>query len=276
MKISITSIIPFLIGVIVLSFCRVASAHKNDSLGINSKTENVSPLLPEETLAIDYQTIKTIVPHLMEMQGQVIVIRDIIVNYNKVEKLWGFYEEAKRDGSIVSKGSLVKELSFSTKYTLYLLDTALDKILPKLNNEDLRIALVDWKQRKTVESKLIYQKDENDLDRLKKMKPKVMENPTLTNTTKLATLIRRRDSLFAIQTNSKRLSEYRRNQIKKIEEVDLFYSCDLKKRKTENAPENIMEFKSDKAIQIIQLDREIYQFRPVSYTHLTLPTIYSV
>ena len=100
------------------------------------------------------------------------------------------------------------------------------------------------------------------------MKPSVMDNPTISNTHKLANLLRRRDSLYSIKSSAKVLGEFRKNQTKSLTEVDLFYTCDPKKRVADNAPQTIMDFNSNKAIEVISLDREIYQFRQIALTSL--------
>jgi len=100
------------------------------------------------------------------------------------------------------------------------------------------------------------------------MKPSVMENPTISNTKKLANLLNQRDSLYSIQSSPIVLGEFRKNQAKSIEEVDLFYSCDAKRRTADNAPQSIMDFTSNKAIKVIRLDREIYQFRLIALASL--------
>lgn len=222
----------------------------------------------ENNITTNYNSIQQIVPHLLEMQGQIPSILEVIKNYNKVEKLWGYYEEAKRDGKNMISNPLIKELAFSTKYTLYLLNESLDEVLLHLKNEHLRVALVDWKGQKLAESKATYQKDKADLNRLEKMKPSIMENPTISNTAKLANLLRRRDSLYSIKSNTRILGEFRKNQTKSLEEVDLFYTCDTKKRIADNAPQTIMGFTSNKAIEVISLDREIYQFRQFALNSL--------
>jgi len=222
----------------------------------------------EKTIAKNYATIQSIVPHLMGLQRQIPTIKGIIENQHKVEKLWRFYEEAKRDGTDLTNNPLTNELAFSVQYTLYLLNESLDNILNNLKNEHLRVALVDWKSQKLTESKQIYQKDKTDLDRLEKMKPSIMENPTISNTSKLANLLRQRDSLYRTTNRIKKLGEFRKNQAKPSEEIALFYSCDHKKRVADNAPQNIMDFATNKAIQVIRLDREIYQFRLVALASL--------
>ena len=234
-------------------------ANTKDSLNLPSFFNALSEV--ETKIAVDYSTIQKIVPHLATMQGQISEINYILENYKKVENLWGFYEEAKRDGKNLTNSPLIQELAYLSKFTLYLLDESLDKIVGKLNNEPLRVALVEWKGRKLTESKQMYQADKKDLERLEEMQPSMMENPTITNTAKLANLLNRRDSLYKNRNSGKVLGEFRKNQSSKVEEVALFYTCDTKKRLSDNAPKNIMDFTSDKAIQIISLDREIYQFR---------------
>lgn len=256
-----------IISVLFLFFSNELIATVNDTLNtpLVHLTEQTKL---ENSITAKVSAIQKIVPHLVGMQRQIVEISPIIENYHKVEKLWGFYEEAKRDGTNLTNNPLIHELAFSAQYTLYLLNESLDKILLRLTNEHLRVALVKWKSQKVVDSAQIYQQDKKDLTRLEAMKPSLMENPTITNTAKLANLLYQRDSLYASSNRGKILGEFRKNQGKKIEEVELFYTCDSKKRLSENAPENIMDFSSDKAIQIIRLDREIYQFRQVALASL--------
>ena len=261
MKIIARLFFPIIVSLIVLLSTQLCIANVIDSLYNPALGHLTNQTTIENTITTDYATIQKIVPHLREMQGHIMEVKDILENYQKVEKLWGYYEEAKRDGTSLVNNPLIKELAFSAQYTLYLLNESLHPILKKLNNEHLRVALVQWKSKKIKETQQIYQKDKVDLERLEKMQPSVMENPMITNTTKLAILLNRRDSLFKSPSSGKVLGEYRKNQDRKKEEVALFYTCDAKKRVSENAPESIMDFKSSKAIQIISLDREIYQFR---------------
>lgn len=261
MKIYYRHFLPLIVSLIVLISNQKSKAYISDSLYNPTLGHLASPTTSENTIATNYSTIQKIVPHLAEMQGQVIAIKNILESSQKVEKLWGYYEEAKRDGTDLTNNPLIKELAFSAQYTLYLLNESLQPILKKLNNEHLRVALVQWKSEKLEATQQIFQKDKADLERLKKMQPSFMENPTITNTTKLAILLNRRDSLSGNINKGKVLGEFRKNQGRKNEEVALFYTCDTKKRISENAPENIMDFTSNKAIQIISLDREIYQFR---------------
>jgi len=265
MKIQSRYILP-LMGVMVLLLTNKLLANTSDSLYFPAPLIIQNDI--EANIGLDYNTIQQIMPPLTTMQGQVSEINYILENYKKVENLWGFYEEAKRDGKNLNNSPLIKELTYLSKYTLFLIDESLDKILGRLNSEPLRLALVDWKSRKLSESKQIYQADKKDLERLAKMKPSVMENPTITNTAKLASLLNRRDSLYSSNHSGKVLGEFIRNQGSKIEEVELFYSCDIKKRVSDNAPESIMDFTSDKAIQVIRLDREIYQFRRTALANL--------
>lgn len=268
MKISSRIFLPYLLGVVILLFSNSIIAYGNDSLASLILT-NVSTVNTIETsITEDYKTIKNIIPHLVNKQGYIVEIREIIVNYDKVEKLWIFHEEAKQNGSYLPNSPLTKELAYLSKYTLFLLNESLDKILLNLNNEPLRLELVKWKTKKLAESKIIYQQDKKDLNRLETMKPSVMENPMITNTNKLANLLSLRDSLYSNRSSSKVPSEFRKNQGKKKEEIDLFYSCDVKKRKVNNAPENIMDFSSDQAINIIRLDREIFKFRQIALASL--------
>ncbi|GEM_PF-4452003 len=261
MKIIVRPFFPIIVSLIVLLSFQQSIANVTDSLYNPALGHLTNQTTTENTIITDYSTIQKIVPHLTEMQGHIIAIKDILESYQKVEKLWGYYEEAKRDGTNLVDNRLIKELAFSVQYTLYLLNESLHPILKKLNNEHLRVALVQWKSKKIKETQQIYQKDKADLERLEKMQPSVMENPTITNTIKLAILLNRRDSLFKSTSGGKVLGEFRKNQGRKNEEVTLFYACDMKKRISENAPESIMDFTSNKAIQIISLDREIYQFR---------------
>jgi len=268
MKISFQFLLPLLVSTIIFSITNKSIASTTDSL-YRPKLNNLSPQANiENTIAINYATIQSIIPHLIELQGQIPAINGIIENQQKVEKLWGFYEEAKRDGTDLIHNPLINELAFSTQYTLYLLNESLDKIMDHLKNEHLRVALVNWKGQKLTESEQIYQKDKADLARLEKMKPSIMENPTISNTAKLANLLKQRDSLYSIKSTTKILGEFRRNNTKPIEEIDLFYTCDHKKRTSDNAPQNMMDFTSNKAIEVIRLDREIYQFRLVALASL--------
>jgi len=260
MKINYQHFLLILVSLITFLPNQKSMAHVTDSLNTPFLQITKQAKL-ENTIIANYSTIQTIVPHLMKMQRQIPIIKGIIENYKKVENLWGFYEEAKRDGKNLTDSPLMNELTYLSKYTLYLVDESLDKILGKLNNESLRVALVEWKSRKLNESKQIYLADKKDLERLEKMQPSIMENPTITNTAKLANLLNQRDSLYKNSNSGKVLGESRRNQGGKLEEVTLFYTCDMKKRLSDNAPESIMDFTADKAIQIIRLDREIYQFR---------------
>ncbi len=262
MKIPFHYFLSMLVGILLLFSTNTSIANNvADSLNTPFSNNWAAPTAIENTITKDYTSIQKIVPHLMEMQGHIIEIKDILNNYQKVEKLWGYYEEAKRDGANLDNNPLIKELAFSSKYTLYLLNESLNPILKNLNNEHLRVALVQWKSEKLKTTQQIFKKDKADLARLEKMQPSVMENPTITNTAKLAILLKRRDSLYSSTSNGKVLGEFRKNQGRKNEEVELFYTCDTKKRVAENAPETIMDFTSNKAIQIISLDREIYQFR---------------
>jgi len=269
MKISISAFFPILISLLTILPIQKSIANVTDSLNQPTLDNLSQQTILENTITANYTTIRKIVPHLVGMQRQVPSIKGIIENYNKVEKLWGFYEEAKRDGTNLTDKPLSNELAFSAHYTLYLLNESLDKILSHLKNEHLRVALADWKGQKLTESKQIYQKDKADLDRLEKMKPSVMENPTISNTTKLANLLHQRDSLYSTRNNAKILGEFRKNQSKPITEVDLFYTCDTKRRMADNAPQSIMDFTSNKAIEVISLDREIYQFRLIALGSLT-------
>ena len=252
---------------IIVSLIVLLSTHQSIANNVTDSLYN--PILgnvaiqtaTENTIITDYSTIQKIIPHLTEMQGQVMEIKAILESYQKVEKLWGYYEEAKRDGTSLVDNPLTKELAFSAQYTLYLLNESLHPILKKLNNEHLRVALIQWKSEKLKKTQQIFKNDKADLERLEKMQPSIMENPTITNTTKLAILLNRRDSLYKSTSSGKILGEFRKNQGRKNEEIELFYTCDTKKRVSENAPETIMDFTSNKAIQIISLDREIYQFR---------------
>lgn len=268
MKIPFQFFLPILVSTIALMITNKAIANVSDSL-YHPTLKNLSPQAnSEHTIATNYSTIQSIVPHLLVLQRQIPTIKGVIENHQKVEKLWGFYEEAKRDGTDLTNNPLTHELAFSAQYTLYLINESLDKILSNLKNEHLRIALVNWKGQKLTESKQIYQKDKADLDRLEQMKPSVMENPTISNTAKLASLLHQRDSLYSSRSTTKILGEFRKNQSKPIEEVDLFYTCDHKKRITDNAPQSIMDFTANKAIQVIRLDREIYQFRLIALASL--------
>ncbi len=268
MKTNFRYFLPILISLITFLVIPQCIANVRDSLYHPMISNSPQQTIVENTIATNYSSIQNIVPHLIEMQGQIPIIKEIIENFHKVEKLWGFYEEAKRDGTNLINNPLTNELAFTTHYTLYLLNESLDKIFINLKNEHLRVALVEWKGKKLKESKQVYQKDKVDLERLEKMKPSVMENPTISNTAKLANLLHRRDSLYSIKSNSKVLGEFRKNPSKSIEEVDLFYTCDIKKRIADNAPQSIMDFTSNKAIQVIRLDREIYQFRLIALAGL--------
>ena len=268
MKIHYSYVSTFLIWLIILLFSNKSIANVNDSLHFPTLEMVTTQNNIENSITENCLTIKNIIPQLAAELGHIVEIKYILENYHKVEKLWGYYEEAKRDGTNLNNNPLIKELAFSAKYTLYLLNESLDKILINLNNERLRVALVKWKSKKLEDSKQIYQQDEKDLDRLEKMKPSIIENPTITNTKKLASLLQQRDILYRNNTKGKKLGEFRKNQSKKIEEVELFYTCDTKKRLSQNVPQNIMDFASDKAIKVIQLDREIYQFRLIALASL--------
>jgi len=251
-----------LISLFYSSFANLLFANERDSL--NHPTIYEPPSKTETDLSTNYLTLREIMPHLKGMQVRLGELQYIFDNYTKVEKLWNFYEEAKRDGKNLNNDPILKELSYLSKYTLYLLDESLDKITKLLNDEPLRMALVKWKRQKVEITQQIYQKDKADLAHLVKLKPSVMENPTLTNQTKLASLLLQRDSLHATFGKAKVLGEFRRNLGSRIAEVDLFYTCDEKERKSKNAPVNIMDFTSDRAIKVIRLDREIYQFRLIA------------
>ena len=244
-------------------------ANISDTLYHPLATTNKAFLSVDKELTANYLTLQKIIPHLIPMRGQIATIQNIMDNYQKVEKLWGYYEEAKRDGTRLDNHPISKELAFSTEYTLHLLDADLDNILSRLNNEDLRLALVDWKKQKLIAVQKAYQKDTTDLSRLEQMKPSMLENPTISNTQKLANLLEQRAILYNGNRNAKVIGEFRRNTGNKLAEVDLFYTCDTKKRIADKAPENLMEFANEQAIQLIRLDREIYQFRKIALT--TLP-----
>ena len=258
--------LPLLISVLYFSLTNALFANVNDSL--HYPAIYTSPTNVETELTENYATLQSIIPHLKSRHGHLGEVQYILENYTKVEKLWNFYEEAKRDGKNLNNDPILKELTYLSKYTLYLLDGSLDRITEQLHNEPLRIALVKWKRKKLATTQQIYQKDKADLDHLIKLKPSVMENPMITNQAKLASLLSQRDSLHSFFSKSKVLGEFRKGQGRKIEEIDLFYACDEKKRASDNAPENIMDFVSDKAIRVIRLDREIYQFRLVALASL--------
>ena len=156
-----------IIGILLLFLPNQTFATESDSLNISSIPKGKQFQL-EINITSNYLIIQDIVPHLIEMQGQIPALQEVFENYNKVEKLWGYYEEAKRDGKNLEHNPLTKELAFSTKYTLYLLNESLDDVLRHLKNEHLRVALVNWKGQKLAESKAIYQKDKAEFKPFRK------------------------------------------------------------------------------------------------------------
>ena len=124
MKIPFHFFLPLIVSLIALLLPNKAIANIADSLyhptlGNLSHQESI-----ENTIATNYSTIQSIVPHLRPLQQQIPTIKGIIENHHKVEKLWGFYEEAKRDGTDLMNNPLTHELAFSTQYTFCLLYTS--------------------------------------------------------------------------------------------------------------------------------------------------------